>query len=143
MGEPIVPPEDEPPFGPVPSGPACANCWGIGKPFGNVDTPASIRVKISGVNKGPNWFPPLPKNPNATFVLTQIIGIPCAYRFTVAAVTVQVVFNAGNTSIGGLLFPSGVTFFSGVVGPCETEIDNAENNHFVGGSAVITIPDTT
>lgn len=143
MGEIITPPDDEPPFGPVGPGADCVNCWGIGKPFGSDDTPDKIQVKVSGVNKGPNWHGGNIEPPNGTYILNQIIGLPCAYRFAIPLVSLQVVFNVGNTGIIGIDKGIPDNWFFAFGGICDTEMDNAENDHFVGGSAVITIPETT
>jgi len=124
---------------PVVPGPACALCWGPGKPFGDGDSPASVFLSVSGINKGPMWDPFYGEPPSGDFELFSVV--PCFYtlQFDNTFMFVQWLGSATQISIV-LLEP--LDIFIGITTElCETFLLNTVTEEFVGGSCRITIPD--
>lgn len=137
MGFRIPPP---PTPNPVPAGNACTNCWGSGKPFGDGSTPDQIVVSVSGIVHGPNWIPANGEAPEGEFVADQLPGTPCQYLYNPGAgFDIEIKFLVATTT-ASIFIPFGIIYFSGVVGVCETFLENTENDRFTGGSVKITIP---
>ncbi len=144
VGTRIPPPEDfPPPIGPVAPGGDCTVCWGIGKEFGDIDTPSAIQVVFSGINKGPNWLPAYGEPLNGLFLIPQVVPVPCAYQKTAAQPTITLVFGVAGTGLRMDDSLTGAKYFFAAAGVCVLEFVNEENDHFVGGSAELTLPDTT
>jgi len=137
MGTPIPPPVA---IDPVAAGSPCPICWGTGKPFGAAGTPEEIVVNFSGINKGPNWVAGDGEPLNGEYTLPQISGYPCGFRLLNFVVGVEVVFLPTHTSIfmDRLSYPN--HFDGDSRGPCDLLVYNDEDDHFTGGSALITIP---
>jgi len=57
------------------AGDQCERCFGIGKTFGDVNTPSTVKANFSGIMRCPE-LPPGP-DPNGPHILTQIT--PCYY----------------------------------------------------------------
>ena len=70
------------PIDPYEPGDPCSICWGAGKPFGDVETPLRVLMKISGVKPGAMYesfgSPPL----NGSFLLQQTS--PCRWRMAIS-----------------------------------------------------------
>lgn len=139
MGTPIPPPG---PVDPVAPGFDCVSCWGFEKPFGNVETPSSIDVEFDGIAKGPNWIPADGDAPEGSFTLPQFDeGFPCLFEDE-NAFNISIGFLEGSTSVQASK-SGGNSFFSTVTNqPCMTVIANDLDDHFTGGTATITIPET-
>lgn len=56
------------------TGAACANCWGSGKTFGDIDTPKRITITGSG-------FAGACAPCNDTFIAEQDVFAPCLWKF--------------------------------------------------------------
>ncbi len=138
----IIPPPDilPPPFGPVPDGMDCINCWGIGKPFGDGDTPEQIQITFSGVNKGPTWAPADGEEIDGTFALAQF-AVGCAYRNVGGDHFIQVIFQAGRTTVSGHSTTGRSAFAADIFTPCLTDFVNEAAGNFQDGSAIIVIPE--
>ena len=90
MGTPII--DSDP-------GALCAQCWGVGKSFGEV-TPKYLTCIISNVDFNPPGTEPGPNDrlPNETFELTQTAAA-CTFETIQDDYLVQVKFVAGVTSV--------------------------------------------
>lgn len=132
---PIPPP-------PVSGGELCNICWGPGGPFAPGPTPIELNVNVTGVEKGPNWQLADGEPPAGDFVLIQTVpALPCFFRKNTSP-TLRLVFGNFETSLFGQVL-NGQTWFSGLVAStCQTVIANSINDHFTGGTAVVTIPPT-
>lgn len=53
-------------------GPACALCWGIGKPFGSGQTPLRILLRLRGMEQTPWYSNYQASRGNGNYVLEQI-----------------------------------------------------------------------
>jgi len=138
MGTPIPDPPIVPPVVP---GVDCSVCWGVGKEFGVGDTPESINVTFSGINKTPVWIPASGEPLEGTFTLDQVVGLPCRFNTTVGGFFMQVTFESVYTVVfayDALITPH---FFAGDGGLCSLAIYSNLNAQFTGGSAVIVLPE--
>lgn len=128
--------------GEVPAGVACSNCWGIGKTFGNVDTPSEIIMTVSGVNKGPDWVPFQGEPPNTVMTLEQVAGTPCRYDGSDGTNFGTVIFDAGETVVIALSFRQQGGFINENADLCALSITGNTSDYFTGGSVVLQLPDT-
>lgn len=71
-------------------GNACANCWGVGKTFGDVPVPKRIEVTGSG-------FAGVFAVCNDTFIAEQAALTPCKYEFWKGTVAGWIFFTAVDT----------------------------------------------
>jgi len=136
-----IPPIVVPP--PADSGFLCSNCWGVGKEFGDIDTPEFITVIASGINKGPNWVVGDGEPPNGIYVLDQAGEfLPCIFVFIDTDFVIDVRFSPSSTV--GFIQVNGSTFaYSGQSDdPCGLFILSNLNDHFTGGSFAIFIEGT-
>ena len=126
---------------PVEAGDDFITCWGFGKPFGDGDTPDQIILSVSGVNKGPGWLPSDPDPINGVFTLLQIFGSPGLFRFIGGDVVAFVLWTVSQSVcvVSDLAFVN--TFSGGEAIPCLVDFENALTDKFVGGTAVVTIPE--
>ena len=139
MGTRIPLPVPDPP---VPPGDPCVNCWGSGKPFGDVDTPSILTVTFSGVEKGLGWVPGDPEPIDGAFLVTQNIISPCRFDFDDGVTTVQVDFGIGNTEVLAGDVGAGIELFNGSGLPCVQLINNSLTGRYINGIAAILIPGT-
>lgn len=72
------------------SGISCANCWGIGKAFGDVPTPLRINITGSG-------FVGACAVCNGTFIALQDGVNPCRFKFDDGTRYGDIVFSVANT----------------------------------------------
>ena len=134
--EPITP-------DPVAPGDTCSVCWGVGKAFGDIDTPSSIILNFSGISKSPTWMSGDPEPLDGAFLFTQDLSTPCEFDDTTAGLVGTVFFLPDTTQIRvDEIF--GPVMFSGLSdNACELLIDNTGTVIFEGGSCLITLPETT
>lgn len=129
----VVPPAD--------AGDACSICWGVGKDFGDGDTPDHIWVNFSGINKGPNWTAPNGDPLDGFFMLDQNISFPCLFEATAGIFFMSVDFRPDDVLVfafDNLL----VDHFRGTSDDkCEIFVLSVEDNKFTAGSALIIIPE--
>ncbi len=116
MGEPVG---DE--FVP---GLVCTNCWGLGKPFGNVPTPEQIFVTFAGMTGNG-------AGGNKTFLGTQLSFNPCQYVFSDANYRGDIIWDAIITELKLFHIPTSLQVFFGFGGACQTIFVDAP------GSAVV------
>ena len=137
MGTPVPPPITP---DPVPAGDTCIRCWGAGKEFGDIATPSKITISISGVVKGPNWFPALGEPPDGVFELTQLGFSPCGYGLTAGGIAYTAGFNQFGTevTITDLIF--GTVYFSMSENICELLTFSFDLGFFDGGTILIILP---
>lgn len=128
---------------PVPPGAGCPFCWGAGKPFGDVDTPESVIVTISGVNKGPNWTPANEDPLEGMFELNQEIAEPCIFSAIIGDLIFDLFWDTDPATFGVQRFGDEDPFFGVGVTLCVLRFENTQQFFFVGGSAVISLPETT
>lgn len=131
--QPIIP-------DPVAAGNDCTICWGLDKPFGNGNTPESIVVNFSGIQKGPTWGVSDDLPINGKFTLTQIVD-PKEYQLVDSGIGFAVIFLVDSTRI--ILRKIGFyDIFNGVtINACETLVYNYLNTRYINGSCLITIPE--
>lgn len=135
-----IPPKDPPPD--VPEGSPCVNCWGPGKPFGNGETPSTINVVLSGIEKGPDWGPGSGGAMNGEYVLDQVVGLPCGFQLDIIPFAfIFVLFLPGETQVGANNQAMHNAFTRNGASPCSTVLANEEDEDFTGGVATITIPE--
>jgi len=137
MGTPISPPIDP---DPVPAGDLCVKCWGIGKEFGDIDTPSSVIATIFGMEKASNWIAAYGEPLDGDYTLEQDIIYPCLFRFTDSPTGIH----WSNESLYSTIFATnaeGYSCFSGGTDQCSLLILNTLDNRFTGGSCLITIPE--
>lgn len=139
MGTPIPEPG---PVDPVAPGELCDVCWGFDKEFGAVPTPSSITVEFDGIAKGPNWQPSDGDPPEGSFDLSQNLDFgPCFFTIR-GDINVEVSFGLAITFVFGSK-TGGFQFFSVQHdGICATVMSSTLNDHFTGGTATVTIPET-
>ena len=125
---------------PVVAGNACSNCWGVGKPFGIGDTPEFVFLTFSGVNKGPNWILADGDPIDGDFLMTQDAIFPCVYFGSDADFLLDLEFKIADTEIGVLAATGPIAFQAFGNDPCELFVENKNDDHFTGGSVVITLP---
>ncbi len=78
MGNPLDPESGEYEFGIN-----CPNCWGLGKPFGDTDTPQYVKVVFSGIEAGA----PLAAIWKGTYLLKQKAPAGCIWEFKGSGLT--------------------------------------------------------
>lgn len=139
MGTPIPDPIIVPP---VPAGNLCTNCWSVGKPFYDDDTPAEIVANFSGINRGSGWDASLPEPFNGEFVLVQDAFVNCLFVFDDGTNRVTILFTTTNTNIALTEAPLGDFFRSPSAGPCELLVENESTVRYIGGTCKITLPET-
>jgi hypothetical protein len=139
MGTPI-PPEPEPL--PVPPGDRCALCWGPGKTFGDVDTPAYVIATISGVAHGEFWIEAFGEVSDGEYILTQLDGYPCFFE-ALSDMSYIMWEQTRDYSVAWVTSDKGVSALDISISPCETFFFNGTGDYFAGGSLKITIPETT
>ena len=105
------------------AGDQCTSCFGIGKTFGDVPTPARIKVVFSGMESCPGKGGPT----GGTFILEQGID-PCYYHYGLPdGTTVYVNFfdiSGGGEYTGVYWGGSGINYFNGITSKCSTEVGN-------------------
>lgn len=126
---------------PVAAGDACMICWGTDKPFGDGDTPESITVNFSGVQKGPDWLAGDGEPIEGEFELTQDPGNACTFNGGAPDFLIICDFTAVNTEVTVLSALGPIAFLSQGSGPCETLVFNEEVSEFENGSCKIIIPE--
>lgn len=137
MGTRYPPPEIPPD---VPAGTDCGNCWGVGKPFGDGDTPSTITATFSGINEADDWVPANGPGIDGEFILTQVGGQPCLFRFLDADYLIECTFFAAMTIIS-VIWQTIITPFVGITNePCDIWLYNDQVNAFVDGTCQIAIP---
>ena len=140
MGTPIEPPLV---IDPVSAGDPCKIGWGVGKKFGDDDTPESIAVNFSGMNS--DSIPPATMNfLNDAFVLHQKEFSPCVYDLLVSGYFFEIRWQASDSrclliadygGLGAILF---VEFTTQVA---QTEFSNQAVLNPLGGTAYVHIPE--
>lgn len=125
----------------VAAGDACSICWGPGKPFGDGDTPESITVNFSGINKGSTWSDGDGEPISGEFIIPQVVGIACQYVDNIGDDEVSILFDTVFTLVNVIRFGF-VNQFTGISDDaCGTFIFNTESGKFEGGSCEIFIPE--
>lgn len=130
------------PTPPVPPGEPCPFCWGEDKEFGNVPTPSTVSINFSGISKGPNWQAADGEPPEGDFDVPQNVEEgPCNFHIRT---DIDIELNYAPTST--LLFGSKVGgfgfFFSIHEEECINVLSSSLDDHFSGGTAVVTLPET-
>lgn len=138
MGTPIPEPIIVPP---VPAGNDCTICWGIGKPYGDGDTPESIKVNFSGIAKADDWDSWMLDPFEGEFELDQFGIFPCHFRFTDAVWMVNVIFHTLSTEIVLEGRDGGFQFLSPNSSECATLVFNEREIRYVNGTCKILIPE--
>ncbi len=138
MGTPIPPPIIVPPADP---GGACGNCWGVGKIFGDGDTPDEIWLNFSGINKGPNWVIADGDPIEGLFQLLQVMIAPCSYLATEIDWLIDCTFESDDTTVGVLAATGPIVFQAFGNEACEVFVENKTDDHFTGGSCLLIIPE--
>jgi len=134
----IIPPPISPP--PVVAGDRCPTCWGVGKTFGDTDTPKYIQFQVSGINKGPNWIEGHGEPPEGTFMLIQDQSDACYYRDVFDGTTYEW-FWRGVETFARIEQPCEVySFFADLSEKCSLRIENQLVSRFIGGSILVTLP---
>ena len=127
----------------VAAGDPCSICWGTGKPFGDGDTPESITVNFSGINKGSTWSSGNGDPISGDFIIPQVVGIACQFVGTVGDDEISILFDSVFTLVN-VIRSGSVNQFTGISnGACGTFVFNTESNPFTGGSCRIFIPEVT
>ena len=138
MGTPI-PPIIEPP--PVDAGDACSICWGVGKPFGDLETPSVVVIDISGINKGVGWTPAYGEPTKGRYALGQTILGACQWIHHIDNVLIEFRFDAFDTFLNVTTDKGFFCLIHASGPPCQLEVENLLSVIFTGGTAVITIPE--
>ena len=125
---------------PVAAGDDCTTCWGAGKTFGDIDTPESISITLSGINKTDLWVEGNPEPPNGEHLLDQTVE-PCYYFFISGEFGFQVQFQSDDTFVQVEAFGIGDVFIGFAGDICQTTVMNEVDTKYTGGSCVITIPE--
>lgn len=124
----------------VAAGDACSVCWGAGKPFGDGDTPESIVLNFSGINKGPSWSTGDPEPLSGEIELPQNPSVPCNFSDLIGTVGYEFTFLAGTTALS--VDDGGTDLFVAlVVGACSITLFNELTTMFVGGTCQVFIPE--
>jgi hypothetical protein len=137
MGTPIPLPIVPPVVGP---GGSCLNCWGPGKPFGDVSTPNMIIANFSGITYLPGNPGPSNEPLKGPFELLQLGGIGCFYILQTEYWFIGIVFRSDETSVLVRDDLFDVQFDSLIETPCLTFLENQATGQWQGGSCSITIP---
>lgn len=138
MGTPVPPPIVPDPVG---AGDDYIECWGIGKPFGDDDTPGQVTASVSGINKGPAWFSGDGEPQNGVFTLTQSIILPNVFNMFTATHGFSLAFSTPISSFVIFNIALAFQFLNEVGFPCPILFQNQITDKFVGGSVLITIPE--
>lgn len=138
MGIIIHPPDVPPPVG---VGVGCSNCWGVGKTFGDGDTPDSITAIFSGVQQAPGWVPTDGPGIDGIFVLDQVGGQPCLYRFSGPDYLIEIQFGAFETNVNAIWQAIITPFVCTDNTACEVFCPNQQTTPFKEGSCMIIIPE--
>ena len=112
----------------------CDRCFGIGKTFGDVKTPKTVKAVFSGITVCPGGLP----NPNGSYLLTQ--GGPCNWSFIDAKWDCQ--FKISVADNGGFIAELGLSGFQIILawyfGATNTECSiTFTNNYAVGDCPVV------
>ena len=127
--------------GTSPAGSACALCWGIGKPFGDGDTPETVTVSVSGVNKAPGWIAADGEPFNGVAVLSQDLPDACIYHLIQGNYIFDLFWDGGNTEFEVQQVVGAPCFVGLDSSPCILALDNIPSTAFTGGSVKIILPE--
>lgn len=125
---------------PIGAGDLCGNCWGPGKPFGDVVTPDRIEVSISGLGKSVDWIPSLGEPISGKFLLNQNPAQTCFFRYDVDDYSIDIVFSAG--LVGSIVTFQATTmqWLIGTFEVCATTLTGGAQFGFENGLIRVTIP---
>ena len=136
----IIPPPIIPPF--VPAGSLCSVCWGIGKTFGVDDTPSIIQVSFSGVNLGEGWRSGDGAPIDGIFEVEQSFA-PCLYQSEISGIWIDINWTTTSSTVVATRKFSGLELFHCTNDNiCDLEFKSTLADHWLGGSALITILET-
>ena len=140
MGVPVPPPLIVDPVSP---GDLCASCWGVGKTFGDTPTPESVTVNFSGISKGPIWTPDFGEPPDGDFIIPQNEVISCFFRLRIGDILYVVIWNDVVTFVQKEDLGFGEQYTAAGKNACDLFCTTVERGHFIGGSALIILPEVT
>lgn len=136
MGTPIPDPIEPPDSG---TGNPCSICWGVGKPFGDVDTPTTVLIRVSGVNKGPNWTAANGEPVNGDFNCEQVPGFPCTWQAVGVGFNVVYSYSGGITSATVVNEKGNGVFAGQNLSPCELSLGNQLTSIFELGTVEVVL----
>ena len=122
------------------SGNACVKCWGVGKKFGDVDTPKFIYAYFYGIEKSLNWLPWMGQPGNGWYKMEQQVN-PCIWQSPDVLPRASLSFTLNTTSIQLQPVILARSFLANPAPACLTFVDNELVNPldwiFINGSCMI------
>jgi len=132
---------DPPVIPPVAPGTACPLCWGSNNYFGPGETPSSLMIRFSGIEKGPNWNISDGEPPNRDYIVVQSSLYPCQFVLGSIDVVINLTYGHVQSSLA-LETPSGVfAFVQNHAYICAEIFYNQYVNQFQGGTGLVMPPD--
>jgi hypothetical protein len=115
-------------------------CWGVGKEFGDGETPSKVYISISGIEKGPGWSTGDGEPLDGDYTLYQNLSYPCHFRFWETPISITW---SNLTSVSEVFVNNGegVSCFHGHSDQCDIMIYNDLSNRFINGTCFVTIPE--
>jgi hypothetical protein len=138
MGTPIPPLPDP---DKVPAGDQCSICWGVGKTFGNVDTPSKVIASVSGIEHGPSWIPSDGEPLEGKFELVQHDTKSCWFWYYQEPYGIGWYNEVLNSEVY-IFNVNGPSHFDSFETTCSLVYNNQHVTRFKNGSVVITLPET-
>lgn len=80
-----------------PDGMPCTVCWGIGKPFGDIPTPAIMTAVFTGISKGDLWVAGDPEPIQGAFEMSQYAS--CQWLYSVDGLNVFLTFDLSDSNM--------------------------------------------
>ena len=138
MGTPIIPPVDP---DPSPASTKCVECWGVGKDFGNLETPIYMQVTFAGMQKGQNWIAAAGEPSDGTLRLRQSPFVPCLWTLVVGDNEYALYLFSAETKVriirNGLFNSYMLVSSEG----CSSFLVNDVDNYFKDGTVEIVVPE--
>ena len=130
------------PLPPVVDGDLCSSCWGAGKQFGDIATPATLKVQLTSILQGEFGTTAIETELLTTHYLVQT-DFSCAFEVTANGFLWRLVFSNQFTNLLVERVSDGKrAFVDDFAGPCEIDLPNAlndpEGNIMYAGFANIT-----